>query len=200
MSEGQDLQQGAGQGAGQGLHRKKRPLVVRGQLICVAARLSVEKGLHALTLDAVAREAGVSKGGLLHHFPTKQALLEALHDELLNRFETHFNALVAADPEPHGRFTRAYLHANLAEAADDGVACWNSLVVLMLGEKWARPLWDAWVEARLAALPPEERTAELEIVRLAADGLFFCDLACPTVSLKPDRAKVLQALEEMTRK
>ncbi len=194
MTEGQET------GKGQGLHRKKRPLVVRGQLICVAARLSVEKGLHALTLDAVAREAGVSKGGLLHHFPTKQALLEGLHDELLGRFEAHFNALVAADPEPHGRFTRAYLHANLADAEDDGVECWSSLVVLMLGEKWARPRWNAWVEERLAALPPEERTAELEIVRLAADGLFFCDLACPTISLKPGREKVLQVLDSMTRK
>lgn len=200
MNTGQELQQGQAHEEGRGLHRKKRPLVVRSQLICVAARLSVEKGLHALTLDAVAREAGVSKGGLLHHFPTKQALLEALHDELLHRFETHFNALVAADPEPHGRFTRAYLHANLSDATDDGVECWSSLVVLMLGEKWARPRWDAWVEERLSALPPEERTAELEIVRLAADGLFFCDLACPNVSLKPNREKVLQALDEMTRK
>lgn len=35
-------------------------------------------GIAALSLNAVAREAGVSKGGLLHHFPNKQALIFAL--------------------------------------------------------------------------------------------------------------------------
>ncbi|MGQ3671850.1 TetR/AcrR family transcriptional regulator [Xanthobacter sp. TB0136] len=200
MTDNGGIRQEPKQGKGQGLHRKKRPLVVRSQLICVAARLSVEKGLHALTLDAVAREAGVSKGGLLHHFPTKQALLEALHDELLGRFERQFNALLEADPEPRGRFTRAYLHANLCKAEDDGVECWNSLVMLMMGEKWSRPRWSEWLNQRLAELPPHERSVEMEIVRLAADGLFFSDLACPGVAVHPNRERVLEVLEEMTRK
>lgn len=33
-----------------------------------------------LTLDAIAREAGISKGGLMHQFPTKHAVLKALLD------------------------------------------------------------------------------------------------------------------------
>ncbi len=39
-------------------------------------------GIAALSLNAVAREAGV-KGGLLHHFPNKQALIFALFARLL---------------------------------------------------------------------------------------------------------------------
>jgi len=35
-------------------------------------------GARHLTLDAVAREAGVSKGGLLYHFPSKEGLLTAM--------------------------------------------------------------------------------------------------------------------------
>ncbi|MFL5750920.1 MAG: TetR/AcrR family transcriptional regulator, partial [Chloroflexota bacterium] len=34
-------------------------------------------GLEAVTHRAVAREAGVSLGAISHHFPTRQALLEA---------------------------------------------------------------------------------------------------------------------------
>jgi len=37
-----------------------------------------KKGAAHLTLDAVARMAGISKGGLLYHFPNKQALLEGM--------------------------------------------------------------------------------------------------------------------------
>ena len=42
------------------------------------------EGLTNLTLQAVANEAGISKGGLLYHFETKEALVEAL-------FEYHNN-------------------------------------------------------------------------------------------------------------
>ncbi|WP_274631085.1 TetR/AcrR family transcriptional regulator [Arvimicrobium flavum] len=42
--------------------------------ICVA----LENGFGKVTLDAVARQAGVSKGGLLHHFATKKDLIRAM--------------------------------------------------------------------------------------------------------------------------
>lgn len=35
-------------------------------------------GVRAMTLQAVAREAGVSKGGLLYHFPSKRDLITAM--------------------------------------------------------------------------------------------------------------------------
>ena len=38
-----------------------------------------------VTLDAVSQAAGVSKGGLLHHFPNKMALLDGLFDDLIGK-------------------------------------------------------------------------------------------------------------------
>ena len=43
-----------------------------------AEAVVIEAGASHMTLDAVAAKAGVSKGGLLHHFPSKVALLEAM--------------------------------------------------------------------------------------------------------------------------
>jgi AcrR family transcriptional regulator len=51
---------------------------VRAKLLCAAADICAESGGHSLTLDAVAQRAGVSKGGLLYHFPSKDALMLAL--------------------------------------------------------------------------------------------------------------------------
>ena len=51
--------------------------------------LLVTEGERAATLDAVAARASVSKGGLLYHFKSKDALAEALLDRL--------SQLVAAD-------------------------------------------------------------------------------------------------------
>jgi AcrR family transcriptional regulator len=50
----------------------------RERLLDAAERVVTESGATHLTLDAVAKSAGVSKGGLLYHFPSKEALLEGM--------------------------------------------------------------------------------------------------------------------------
>lgn len=47
-------------------------------IIRAAEEVVREKGARKLTLDAVAAQCGLSKGGLMHHFRTKQALLQAM--------------------------------------------------------------------------------------------------------------------------
>lgn len=70
----------------------------RERLLDAAERAVLETGAGHLTLDAVAKFAGVSKGGLLHHFPSKDSLLEAM----LERFLNDINAQVAARCARHG--------------------------------------------------------------------------------------------------
>ena len=43
-------------------------------------------GAANLTIDAVAERAGVSKGGLLYHFPSKRALLLGMLESMLERY------------------------------------------------------------------------------------------------------------------
>ncbi len=49
----------------------------RERILAAAGAIAHDVGLAHLSLEAVAARAGVSKGGLLYHFPTKQALLVA---------------------------------------------------------------------------------------------------------------------------
>lgn len=50
----------------------------RERILEAAERVVTDVGAARLTLDAVAQSAGVSKGGLLYHFPSKESLLGAL--------------------------------------------------------------------------------------------------------------------------
>lgn len=50
----------------------------RERVLEAAERVVSEIGAARLTLDVVAQAAGVSKGGLLYHFPSKESLLAAL--------------------------------------------------------------------------------------------------------------------------
>jgi AcrR family transcriptional regulator len=51
--------------------------VRRAQLLEAGARLFTERGYDAVSMNAVAREAGISKGLLYHYFPGKQEFFAA---------------------------------------------------------------------------------------------------------------------------
>jgi AcrR family transcriptional regulator len=50
----------------------------RGQLVAIATRMFAERGYEDTSIEAVLREAGVSRGSLYHHFASKEALFEAV--------------------------------------------------------------------------------------------------------------------------
>ena len=63
----------------------------RNKILEAAFTVVAEQGANRLTIDAVAAESGFSKGGVLYHFQSKNALLTGmlahLVDAILNRIE-----------------------------------------------------------------------------------------------------------------
>lgn len=58
----------------------------RKAVLDAALTVIARDGAHRLTLDAIARESGVSKGGLMHQFRNKEAVLKALLDAQTKHF------------------------------------------------------------------------------------------------------------------
>jgi AcrR family transcriptional regulator len=54
----------------------------RAQLIAIATRMFAERGYEDTSIEAVLREAGVSRGSLYHHFASKEALFEAVAEDV----------------------------------------------------------------------------------------------------------------------
>src|SRR5919112_1095705 len=83
----------------------------REKILDAAAELVSEIGSGRLTLDAVAERAGLSKGGLLYNFPTKEALLQGMIQRLIDQVSAEKEALRGqAAPGPN-------LEARLCTAA-----------------------------------------------------------------------------------
>jgi AcrR family transcriptional regulator len=141
----------------------------RDELLTAGAAHVRRAGAAGLTLDAVATAAEVSKGGLLYHFPTKQALVAALVEDVLDRFETDVDARAAADPRP-----RAWAHAYVDATFDVSSSQPDVASALLTGADADAGLlercaarFDAWGR-RLAEDGLEPVTAAL--VRFACDG------------------------------
>jgi AcrR family transcriptional regulator len=85
------------------------PLDMPTRILDAVERIVMARGVAGLTLEAAAREAGVSKGGLLHHYGSKEALLTAMLGRLAGFIVEEHARNVAAAPEGPGRVARAFL-------------------------------------------------------------------------------------------
>ena len=77
-----------------------RPHAHLGTILDAAEAVVLRDGMGRLTLDAVAKQAGLSKAGLLHHLPSKDALIRAMVErnvtEWYDEFCSIYTKLVAA--------------------------------------------------------------------------------------------------------
>src|SRR3712207_7648257 len=88
----------------------------RDGILLAADRVVVEGGVSGLTLEAVAREAGISKGGLLYHFPSKEALISGMVGRLVDGFTEALGRELAREKgSASGRWLRAYARASFAD-------------------------------------------------------------------------------------
>ena len=181
-----------------GYERRKEPEKVRAALIAAAAQLIAERGLPRLTVDAVARAAGVTKGGLFHHFPTKQDLVRGVLGAMVEFADATIDAQMATDPEPHGRFTRAYLDGVFADHRLDGVTSSRTLCLAMLADPDLQDGWSGWVEGRVAIHAETDDNPACALVRLAADGAWLNSLQHPDPP-PPLPAEVHDMLMDLTR-
>ncbi|MET0604819.1 MAG: TetR/AcrR family transcriptional regulator [Beijerinckiaceae bacterium] len=155
------------------LQRKRQPDVTRQRLIEVAAALVAQSGIAALTLDAVAHGAGVSKGGLLHHFSDKAALIEAVATQLHEQFFAAVDAHASEDPDPHARSARAYVRAIASEERRE-TERWAAMATAFFHSDAPVDLWRRELAAaRACDLRETKDSDEALIARLAADGLWF---------------------------
>ena len=61
----------------------------RDTLLDALESLLPERSVHDVTLEAVAMRAGMTRGGLIYHFKSKEALLHALVERMRLRLEAH---------------------------------------------------------------------------------------------------------------
>lgn len=170
-------------------------------LLDAAEAVVARQGIANLTLDAVAAEARMSKGGLLHYFPAKDRLVEALVIRCAEGWRSCYTEAYERTPDGPGRMARALLNHCLSDAK-----CWteelrrsSSAVFAALAQNPAliEPMRAVYADLhrRIAedGLPPGVG----EAVAAAIDGLWL-DWVLGIVPLEQDRVvRVRLALEDM---
>ena len=146
----------------------------RTEILAAAVEVAEAEGYGGVTLEAVAESAGITKGGLMYHFGTKEALLLGIQQHLAAEWERELEraagGMTAAECSPRERMaayvrvsanqaTRAELVMQL-EAANDPT----------LGEPWIA-VFQRWRPAAESD-PADAAGMTAQIALLAADGLW----------------------------
>lgn len=143
-----------------------------------------------LTLDAVAKQAGMTKPGVVHHFPTKEALAVGVVDHVLDHWEAELSERVEAGADPVDRL-RTYVQFTLMDDFDSSDLAMLADIRLrdQLAEQWASRL-DSWFGPELDHDDPQH--ARHQAARMLADGAWF-DRGLGIVTLdNEERSALLQ--------
>lgn len=141
----------------------------------LGAALRLIRNGEPVSLESVARAAGLTKPGLMYHFPTKAALMSALVDHLIDRYERELIARLPGDGSPNVE-ERLAAYVDWAFTADidnaDLVVFTDPRLRDQLTKRWTWRL-RPWLEVP-NNLPAGRRT-RLLAARLIADGSWFAD-------------------------
>nr|WP_255348838.1 TetR family transcriptional regulator [Nesterenkonia sp. F] len=186
-----------------------------------ATRIVQRDGVTALTFESAATESGLTKGGLLYHFPTREDLLLALHEHVAGQWEAcmereagaplaeltdaqRLEAYIRASQNPD----RAELLLMLESAQDpEAQAAWDRVP-----ELWAPPApgdedheteraggsdgagGDAGATRSGMGVDPELLPF---LARLAADGLWFYEALTPGTFSEGQRSRLVEAIVQL---
>ena len=125
-----------------------RPPHARDRALQAFIHLVVDGGDRAATIEAVAAKAGISRGGLLYHFRSREALITASLDLLRELAANEVESMRAA---PEGA-ARMYIRTSLFEGTDYDYAIQAAVRLTQSGNDAARTAMREVLEQWRAAI------------------------------------------------
>ncbi|MEE2024815.1 TetR/AcrR family transcriptional regulator [Alkalimonas mucilaginosa] len=166
----------------------KRAKVTKAQIIEAALSVAAEKGAGRVTLDEVAKVSGFSKGGLLYHFPSKEALISAMVQQLVDNTEAGRQQLLAQGENALTAMVKA--HALLSEHLQG-----NTAMALLAAAAEQPGLLNPVQQACQLLLQDINAESgdnpEAVLLMLACDALWFQDM----LSISPFTSKQKEQLQ-----
>lgn len=141
-------------------------------LLLNTARIIYEEGIQKLTIDLVAKQSGMTKGGVLYHFENKDALLMKMNEFVIEQFDAILEKHLATLSGKY-RYTRAYGLATLEYVREHKILLPAVFITSFENEQCAN-LWEKTLHNLEKLFEEDDGNAE-EILsfRLLCDGIWF---------------------------
>jgi AcrR family transcriptional regulator len=161
-------------------------------ILDAAEKVVLEGGAPALTLDSAAKKAGVSKGGVLYHFPTKDSLLQGMVERLIRRTVESHQAASGGRTEPE-QVLKGYVTNSVCDPAGIDRVAGALLVAVANDEKLLEPV-RVFFRERLPVLTGGLAFERASVVHLATEGLWLMEILGISPFSPTQRRKVVAEL------
>jgi AcrR family transcriptional regulator len=98
--------------------RRRRDPARRERILAAAAQLAAGRGFHTVALADIGAQAGIVGSGIYRHFTSKDALLVALLDRVMDRLAEGAAAVLAAESDGHAALS-ALVRDHITVAIED---------------------------------------------------------------------------------
>lgn len=144
----------------------------RDQLLDAAEEIVRHKGAAALTIDALARACGITKGGVQYSFRSKDEILDAMFERWSADYDRRFDALLGASDDPALRIAA---HLTATHQGDQALyAKAASLMAALLQTPEDLESTRIWYRDRLAGVDVSTLTGRRQrLAFLASEGTFL---------------------------
>ncbi|CAM3184166.1 TetR/AcrR family transcriptional regulator [Filibacter tadaridae] len=145
-------------------------------ILDAASRIVANKGIFHLTIEAVAAEAGISKGGLLYHYRSKEVLVEKMVEHLAANYKSKIASQAEEDQQEKGKWTRAYLDVTFKRGYPNKDMHSGLLAAKAINPALISPIREAYSEWQADIETDGIDPVMATIIRLASDGIWLVDL------------------------
>jgi AcrR family transcriptional regulator len=172
--------------------------LTRARIRVAAAKVIERDGAGHLTLEKVAAEADLSKGGLLYHYPSKDALLQGLLEHLLENRAGVVNNLGSAKGVSDAALLTNLIDADFDLPKDERIMAQGLIAASAENPELIAPA-QHHVEAVFAQLGNSQTTAtSARTIFLASQGLQFLELLGLLSLSTAERNEIRRHLKSLT--
>ena len=168
----------------------------RDKILNAALEIIAEVGTPSLTLDAVAARCGVSKGGLLYHFPFKEQLLRAANEQLVRRRLAARAVEERGLPDTPARALKAYVLASVNNRAGNDLISTKMLAAGSLSDDSAEPIRQ-YFKDRFPPFADHVGFDRAALVHVATEGLWFMEMLRLSPFTAEQRHRLVQTILSM---
>lgn len=162
-----------------------------------ALEIVLESGAGHLTFDALSEKSGISRGGLLYNFPSKQALLKDLIRRYVQQSRRDMDAVETDEPSARNSAIRKLVEQRLSSPSHDSRAAASVMAAMAEDPALVEPVREFHNELADEIRATSERPDLAFVAWMALEGLYIQELfgLCPIS--EEERSRLIDRIREL---
>ncbi len=171
----------------------------KSKIIETAKNIVLNEGLGNLTTDNLILKSGLSKGGFFYHFKTKQDLIKALSESLIEEMAAAIAELVKKDPVKKGATLRAWIQYTLSADYDEMIAYSRSLIEVLFSSEHDTSLYKEFSKSHIKQILSEGISKDTAMtVMFILDGYWYNEVFDVQAFNKKEARSFIKGLLKLT--